>query len=76
MSKTRLIAALLLGLVLLAPQFLAQDDHVPLPEQCIADYNLWSGGSKDTLEKLPLTVIQPREIEMWKCASGCKVVRL
>jgi len=72
MSKTKLIAALLLGLVVLSHPFLAQDDHAPLPEQCIADYNLWSGGSKDSLERLPLTVIQPRQIEMSNCASVLK----
>jgi hypothetical protein len=73
MSKTKLIAGgLLIGLAVLSPRFLAQDGHAPLPEQCIADYNLWSGGSKDSFEKLPLTVIQPREIEMWNCASVLK----
>jgi hypothetical protein len=72
MLKTKLVAGLLLGLVMLSPRFLAQDDHAPLPEQCIADYNLWSGEAKESLEKLPLTAIQPREIEMWKCASVLK----
>ncbi len=72
MSKMKLIAGLMLGLAVLSPRFLAQDDHAPLPEQCIADYNLWSGESKDNLEKLPVTVIQPREIEMWNCASVVK----
>ena len=69
MSKTKLIAALLLVSVSFAPKFLGQIGHASLPEQCIADYNLWSGEQKDGLERLPLTVIQPREIEMWDCAS-------
>jgi hypothetical protein len=72
MSKATLITALLLVSVSFVPRCLGQDDHPPLPEQCIADYNLWSGEAKDNLEKLPFTVIQPREIEMWNCASVVK----
>jgi hypothetical protein len=66
--KTKLRATLLVGLVALFLRASAEDDHAPLAEQCIADYNLWSGESKDSLEKLALTVVQPREIEMWNCA--------
>lgn len=72
MSMTKLIAKLELGfLVLLAPA-LGQVDHAPLPESCIADYRLWSLGSKADVEKLPASVIQPRQIEMWRCASVVK----
>lgn len=72
MSKTKLIAKLLLGLLVLLTPALAQDDHAPLPEQCIADFNLWWGAPKADTEKLPVTVIQPRYIEMWQCASVVK----
>jgi len=72
MSKTKLRATLVFGLLVLSLRVLAEDDRAPLPEQCIADYNLWSSESKDSIEKLPLTVIQPREIEMWNCASVVK----
>lgn len=70
MSKTGLVAALTLICGTFAQAFLEQADHAPLPERCIADYNLWSGESKGELENLPLTVVQPREIEMWNCASS------
>ena len=73
MSRTKLVAALLVALVVPPSRFLAQDDHAPLPGRCIADYDLWSAGPRDSDEKLPLTVIQTREIEMWNCA---KVIRL
>jgi hypothetical protein len=72
MSKTKLRATILVGLVVLSLRVLAEDDHAPLPEQCIADYSLWSSESKDSIEKLPGTVIQPREIEMWNCAKVVK----
>jgi len=68
-TKTKLRVTLLVGLVVLSLRGLAKDDHAPLPEQCIADYNLWSGVSKDDLEKLPLSVIQPRALEMWNCTK-------
>jgi len=72
MLETKLKATLLVGLVVLSLRVLAEDNHAPLPQQCIADYILWSSESKDSIEKLPLTVIQPREIEMWNCASVVK----
>jgi hypothetical protein len=67
MSKTTLIAVLLLVSVSFTPRFLAQEDHAPLPEQCIADYNLWAGAPKDDIEKMPITVLQAHEIEMRQC---------
>lgn len=73
MSKTKLVVGLLLGLAVVTAQFFGQDDHAPLPEQCIADQNLWSGGPNDSLDKLPLTILESRQIEMWNCASVMKL---
>jgi len=47
----------------------AQDDRPPLAEQCVADYSLWHNASKSDIEELPLSIIQARYSEMWKCAS-------
>lgn len=72
---SKLTGRLLLGIVVLFTPALAQTDHAPLPAQCIADYELWSSVLKVDREKLPVTVIQPRQWEMWQCVPVVKSER-
>lgn len=68
----RKVAKPLLGLLVFLSPGLAEDDHAPLPEQCIADYHLWQGSPRADVEKLPVNIIQLRQGEMWECASVVK----
>ena len=57
-------------LVLLSGSAVAQT-HAPLPQQCVADANLWFHANKEALDKVPFTELGKRATEMWDCgASG------
>jgi hypothetical protein len=63
--KTIIAAIVMLTSLAALPQ-----DHAPLPEQCRADYNLWSKTNKDDLEKIPFLTPQQRQLDLYNCAMS------
>jgi hypothetical protein len=70
--KQSLVVLVLIAVALQMPSR-SQTKHAPLPEQCIADFNLWFATSSYAgIESLGMSVLDQREAEMWDCASAAK----